>query len=40
MLPVTILLNKAGHEWKVVMRSNEGVEGACLVTCVCLCSSI
>ena len=34
MLAVSIILNKAGHQWKVVIRSSEGGGGACLAICV------
>lgn len=37
MLAVTILLNTAIHEWKVVMKSSEGVEGVPTLPSLCAC---
>lgn len=37
MLSVTILLNTAIHEWKVVMKSSEGVKGVPTLPSLCAC---
>lgn len=37
MLSVTILLNTAIHEWKVVMKSSEGVKGVPTLPSPCAC---